>query len=141
MFSCDQVFVSSTIWFDWASTEWANHSQGLCVLAKLFHCRIVMSSTYLPLTTKKFLQRILAQSSTEKTLYSRYSKKVFDQINKRFCYNTMQYNNELLILIRNKRHLLVIRNPLRVSELNSILFFSSSVNPSRLSTYVSHWSK
>ena len=48
-----------------------DHSQCLRILAELFHSRVFIDTTSLSLAAKEFLERILADTFTEKALDSR----------------------------------------------------------------------
>ena len=66
------------------STERIHNSEGLCVLAKLFHIWIFMCSSSLTLAAKKTFQRVLAKSLTKERLHSMEREEVGYKFNERF---------------------------------------------------------
>ena len=109
------------------------HPEGLGILKELCHTRVFIHSSPLPLSFKKILQRILANSVAEECLDTRYGKhKLCRLLKSMHCmvkcwpYVICTPNNYMALPVR--------RRPRRVGAFNSIFSFCLSVKSDLLLT-------
>ena len=83
IFPASLLLASAAVSFGHLPAEGANYTQRLRVLFKFLHRRVVMCSSYLPLTPEKLLYWVLAYVPAKENFNSFYlGKNVADQFHK-----------------------------------------------------------